>query len=119
MRVKTPHVHAAVIKAWADGATIQVSFDNGASWHDVITFSPNWFSENAYRVKPEPKPDTVKFAHIQLINFGFTPSIISSSEHNWNNKPGTCYTNPVNIKLTFDGETRKLKSVEMIKDECA
>lgn len=55
---RTPHVHADVIKAWADGKTIQVSFD-GACWHDIEGYNPITFNRHdMYRVKPEPKPLT-------------------------------------------------------------
>ena len=43
-----PHKHAAVIKAWADGAQIQVLKTNG-QWQDLQ--NPLWNAEE-YRVKP-------------------------------------------------------------------
>ena len=52
-----PHKHAELIKAWADGAEIQV-FDNiFNSWFDVIDNKPSWDFEHEYRIKPEPKYD--------------------------------------------------------------
>lgn len=45
----TPHKHAEVIKAWADGNTVQVLVDN--EWGDVV--SPSWSYDNQYRIKPE------------------------------------------------------------------
>lgn len=47
----TPHKHAEVIKAWADGATVQVS--TPAGWEDMRC-APGWFDYNEYRIKPEP-----------------------------------------------------------------
>lgn len=52
--VREPHVHADVIRAWADGHQIEVFL--GGTWQ--LARSP-WFSEDQqYRVKPEPKPQT-------------------------------------------------------------
>lgn len=47
----TPHKHAAIIKAWADGAEVQVS--TNAGWYDLDS-NPNWCDFNQYRIKPEP-----------------------------------------------------------------
>lgn len=44
-----PHKHAALIKAWADGAEIQ--FKNAAGhWTDIK--EPTWVNEAEYRIKP-------------------------------------------------------------------
>lgn len=49
-----PHKHAALIKAWADGAEIQVrtSRSKNPEWLDVET--PRWEQQMEYRIKPEP-----------------------------------------------------------------
>ena len=47
--MKTPHVHTTIIKAWADGAQIEVRVNDAKPW----------YPEGQYRVKPEPKPDGV------------------------------------------------------------
>ena len=53
----TPHKHAEVIKAWADGAEIEVRTSTG--W--VYTSNPSWDRVNEYRVKPsEPVTRKVK-----------------------------------------------------------
>jgi hypothetical protein len=44
-----PHPHAALIKAWADGAVIQVKL--GGTWG--TSSSPNWREDHEYRIKPE------------------------------------------------------------------
>lgn len=46
-----PHKHAEVIKAWADGAIVQVLAPAG--WEDMHS-APGWFDFNEYRIKPEP-----------------------------------------------------------------
>lgn len=53
--MKTPHKHADLIKAWADGARIQNRCE--AIWVDVTC--PTWNSALNYRIKPEPKPNKV------------------------------------------------------------
>jgi hypothetical protein len=52
-----PHVHAAIIKAWADGAAIEVftkyaHFQLDRKWLPVGTH-PSWIEDMEYRVKPE------------------------------------------------------------------
>lgn len=51
--MNTPYKHAAVIKAWAYGAQIQVSRPNKHSWADIK--KPNWQECLDYRVKPTEK----------------------------------------------------------------
>ncbi len=43
------HKHCELIKAWADGRTIQ--YNDGEDWVDCEI--PKWFPANVYRVKPE------------------------------------------------------------------
>lgn len=57
----TPHVHAEVIKAWADGKPIEYLDDSGI-WRRC--FSPSWLEDYQYRVKPEEVVDyTVVFSN--------------------------------------------------------
>ena len=93
------HKHCEVIKAWADGAEIEFKSPSKENWECIS--EPSWLDSNEYRVKPEPKPDVVTEVYI----------FDSSNGAGLNNNP----INPLkNVKLTFDGETNKLKSVEMI-----
>ena len=55
--MKTPHIHAEIIKAWADGYEIEYLTSYGA-W--LPTHRPSWCEDTEYRIKPEPKPDVVK-----------------------------------------------------------
>ena len=46
-----PHVHAEVIKAWADGAEIEVRLKDG-EWE--LCNQPLWWGHHEYRIKPQP-----------------------------------------------------------------
>jgi hypothetical protein len=94
---KKAHKHCELIKAWADGAEIQYRPINSTDWVDVA--APKWSAGNNYRVKPEPKPDVVK-------QFFFEPD--HDKWYTGNSSKGN------NIKAIFDGETGKLKNVEML-----
>ena len=48
----TPHMHQKEIIAWANGATIQSSFQS-AAWLDIRLNKPAWSSVCRYRIKPE------------------------------------------------------------------
>lgn len=100
-----PHKHAELIKAWADGAEIEVSYlvvgaDGWSEWK--VEEYPRWYDPMArFRIKPEPKPDIVAFRNLS-IDGSLNVSIANDSHLNeW--------------RLTFDGETRKLKSAEVLK----
>jgi hypothetical protein len=97
---KKPHVHAALIKAWADGAIIQVNGVDG-SWVDVLNNRPHWIDNMEYRIKPEPEPDFVRYARIDRLT-GHQYWCKSERQHDFN------------VIYTFDGETVKLKKVELI-----
>jgi len=47
---RKPHKHAALIKAWADGAKIQTRITPDYEWLDLAT--PSWFVSHEYRIKP-------------------------------------------------------------------
>lgn len=49
----TPHVHAELIKAWADGANIEYFSIPEQKWKDVT--NPTWYPNFQYRIKLEPK----------------------------------------------------------------
>ena len=99
------HKHADLIHAWADGAEIQVRFDTGTIWVDEK--EPSWNILCQYRIKPEPKPDVVKFAGILLHGDG-SWKLLKEVAYYVDHYPNL-------LKLTFDGETGKLKSAEVLK----
>ena len=102
---KVPHVHAEVIKAWADGATIQIWRKNNETWIDCI--EPSFFVDYKYRVKPEPKPDRVNESFCYLHKSGILITLRPHPDDGPDTYGGK-------VRFTFDGETGKLKAVELI-----
>jgi hypothetical protein len=96
---KRPHPHAATIKAWADGATIQFYDERTREhrWVDCINNQPSWNFDMRYRVKPTPTPD-----------YQFYYAL----------RDGDCRATIVgaNIRATFDGSTGVLKKVDILHD---
>jgi hypothetical protein len=105
--MKTPHKHAATIKAWADGAEIQCRNECDRVWKDMAGPNPCWFEDLEYRVKPEPKPDFVYFGVFNTLEIRAYPL-----------EAAACFTKFQDVgdqlKLVFDGETGKLKSAEVL-----
>ena len=97
------HKHAELIHAWADGAKIEVFLENYNTWVTLATV--HWAVESKYRIKPEPKPDVVAYLskefHSTLNGFA------------WHESTYQFHTSL--LKITFDGETSKLKSAEVLK----
>ena len=56
-----PHKHAELIKAWADGATIQMKSKVDGGWWDVPFNNPDWDENYEYRIKPEEKKPVVRW----------------------------------------------------------
>ena len=95
--MKTPHKHAELIKAWAEGATIQFRFV-GEDWATLK--SPFWDAKDGeYRIKPEPKPDYHRYTCVAPRG----SDAFSARQFSLDN-----------LKLTFDGETGVLKSAEVL-----
>lgn len=100
---KVPHKHAELIKLWADGAIIQWFDDR--EWEDCHNNLPTWTPKFKYRVKPEPKPDTVKIR--RLTYNGQCDCVIVESVH----------SDFANVRLVFDGETGALKDAQVLAKE--
>jgi hypothetical protein len=96
------HIHADVIKAFVDGIKCEVQSDVTCIWHPVEKLYQLEFANNA-RIKPMPQPDTVDYLFVA------NKDLIHVPEINW------VYEITANLKLTWDGETGKLKSAEVIK----
>ena len=101
--MKTPHKHAAVIAAWAYGETIEYYDKSYKKWIATTGNSPLWVGDTEYRIKPEPKPDTVVHGYVERL--GIRAELNNTGAHR---------DLTDNIKLTFDGETGKLKSAEVL-----
>ena len=93
-----PHKHAEIIKAWADGAEIEYHTSSSYSNWNPICLGWSWDNTLVaeYRIKPEPKPDVVSYTRAG----GLTLGIFRLETDD--------------LKLTFDGETGKLKAAEVI-----
>jgi hypothetical protein len=100
-QMKTPHKHAELIKAWADGAEIEsMQWDQrryGANGAWESDDRPNWNPHRPYRITPTPKLDVVHSVYADE-----SAGVIWFSG------------NIKNLKLTFDGETGTLKSAAVI-----
>lgn len=119
-----PHVHAAIIKAWADNPNISLQVRPPPSgkfspmWQDIDkSEAPVWLPLCEYRIKPEPKPDVISNVLVEFKHAWKSPRIKCTWEgelcpagyvHNLDQ-------NVNYIKFTFDGESDKLKSVEIVK----
>ena len=91
------HKHAELIKAWADGAEIQVRCGKH-DWEDLTTKYPDWYHNYEYRIKSEPKPNVEQY---------LIASQYDICDTSWRE---------ANLKLTWDGETGDLKDAEVIKN---
>jgi len=95
------HKHYDMIVAWAEGKQIQVKAFN-LTWDDRE--KPLWCLNREYRIKPDPKPDVVRNIIIEATysdSVDFVQVYVSK------------YL-PSNLRLTFDGETGKLKKAEVL-----
>lgn len=110
----TPHIHAEVIKQWADGEKIQWS-DDGNNWREAPV--PSWAEQNYYRVKPKPPKVIELYANAEFY-FGTELShpidvdcVIGYLS--------TTFISTDNLKLTFCPITGKLIAAEVVKYEKA
>ena len=93
-----PHKHAELIKQWADGAEIEACVGPDKWWFEEY---PDWHPLVAYRIRPQPKPDVVRWCYA-------TKLMGEDSRHGWSEE---CQPN---LKLVICGETGKLKSAEVL-----
>lgn len=103
--MRAPHKHADIIKAWADGAEIQVYDTHNEVWRNSPT--PIWDSGLKYRVFVEPEPDVVMTRRVSVL--------VEPSAGEPNGLVNVTAGFSRNVRFVFDGETRELKSVELIK----
>jgi hypothetical protein len=91
----TEHKHAALIKAWAEGAKIQKFSKRTQAWEESA--NPTWNEETEYRLRI--KPDYVIELNAHVLNGELFIDVLARFP---------------NLSLVFDAASNELKSVEMI-----
>lgn len=94
------HKHYDCIIAWAEGKEIQ--FKSAHNNWELVGSYPLWVENFEYRIKPEPRPDVVFYC-----------------ETYFDMKPVKTPMHPIwlttdNLRLSYDGETGKLKKAEIL-----
>jgi len=100
------HKHYDCIVAWAEGKQIQFCNQTG-KWEDLCG-TPSWWEDYGYRIKPEPKPDIVIRFYLEShpwVGHRFSEAY---TDNDLINKHSV-------IMCTFDGETKTLKAVVILK----
>jgi len=92
------HKHYDLIIAWANDCSLKVQYreTDEVRWYD--TASPSFAENLEYRIKP--KPPVVRYMRVSLGQTYFQHEIEADVD---------------NIKLTFDGESGSLLSVEKLQ----
>ena len=101
------HKHFDLILSFANGSEIEHLNRHGI-W-EYIQY-PSWHDDFVYRIKPEPKTDIVLYAYSAKCkndNYAYMTSAWGVNNSNFGE-------DIPNIKLTYDGETKELKSAEKI-----
>ena len=98
------HKWAELIQSWAMGAEIEQrdQYDMGGFCDWFFTDNPNWNRKSSeFRLRQYPKPDVVRYIYISNPDMkGINLTSVSCKVDN--------------VKFTFNGETGKLKSAEVI-----
>jgi hypothetical protein len=95
-QMKTPHKHYEAIMAWAKGERVEAQLKFSSLWYPV--FEPDWDISTKYRIKPESKPDIVRYVRSTKDDDAVFVERLPED----------------NLKLTYDGETGFLKSAEVL-----
>lgn len=98
------HVHYDLIVAWAKGAKIEFWNDSKDRWENSST--PQWEVSSLYRIKPEPKPDVVGYCCLDIDS----DNKITAMSNFFSKNAEGCN----NLMVVFDGETGKLKDVQVL-----
>lgn len=101
-----PHKHADIIKAWADGAQVQCRGTCDTTWKDIGE-QPCWFTNLEYRIKPVPREDVEMTRRISILQ--------EPNDREPNGLINVTAGVTRNVRFVFDGETRLLKHVELLK----
>lgn len=104
----TPHKHADVLRAIADGKEVQFKHRISHAWVTPEHVNPISNPEVEWRIKPERKPDVVGYV---CVNNNTESNYVESSI------AYKCVQDlsRFNLRLTWDGETGKLKAAEVIE----
>lgn len=103
--MNTPHKHAEIIKAWADGEIIQYRPFHTWEWEDWVSqTSPSWHEKIEYRIKP-------KLKEVFLCSF-------DGKERAWEAYSCQQIMVPYQIKVTFDEKAKNIEAVEVINYNC-
>jgi len=96
----TRHKHADCIIAWANGEEIEFREPGLTTWVLLTTLTPRWDASWEYRIKP------------QDIRVSTRLKLNGAGDHVFGQHPMFAASNCVCV---FDGETRELLRVEIIK----
>lgn len=106
------HKHAAVLRAVADGKAVQFkaqSPDGWADFHSNLSINPLTHTHLEWRIKPEPKPDVVRYVNMYFEGIGDPYASKEEAER------GAAKAERIGmICYVIDGETGKLKSAEVL-----
>ncbi len=106
------HKHCDLIKAWADGAKVQIRSKNfystnnyeWAAWRDLPC--PTWNAGDGYEYRIKPKEDIIQYARIA--DWTEARPFVEIEAIDSNKTPTD------NVELIFDGDTGKLKAAIFI-----
>ena len=93
-----PHVHAELIKAWADGADIEY-FSTANQWEPMFS-NMGWYDFIDYRLKPT-KPKDKHMEALIVLSPHAGPLLYAAAP------------DEANCVLVFDGESNKLIKAEV------
>lgn len=102
------HKHFGVMMEWAADTSKEVQYQTeDGQWKDCQQVA-NWATWMEYRIKPTPKPDVVAKGIVE-----FSGDHAPTAAYRTTFRVSEHYEKD-NIILTFDGETGKLKSAEVL-----
>jgi hypothetical protein len=109
------HKHAEVLIAIAEGKDVEWRLKGDDEWHiaQFLPYTPLTNPEFEWRIKPDPKPDVVMYAIASMNEVDIGRRSVDPDD--WASVLTNLETSDDNLKLTFCGETGKLKSAEVLK----
>lgn len=98
-----PHKHSEVIKAWADGKSIEYMSESEKQWLDA-TDTPGWYENVQYRIKPEPDYPKTKMAYDELKEAYFVFGSKNFGLTSWHSEAAENLANAAIRRATQDGD---------------